>query len=146
MGVAAPYLGPALDRIITARKRSLGQGNIFSSVCQEFCPQLGGRAWQILRDTVNERPVHILLECILVNFVLESFMFQIVVGFTLSLICSQIFIVQFWYLDEKVFFLSVKASDYREAVRPVPRAAPPCPCRPRLRPTCGRTAAPSWRR
>ena len=23
---------------ITARKRSLGQGNIFSSVCQEFCP------------------------------------------------------------------------------------------------------------
>ena len=97
MGVAAPYLGPALDRIITARKRSLGQGNIFRSVCQEFCPQLGGggRAWQILRDTVNERAIHILLECILVNFVLESFMFQIVVGFTLSLICSQIFIVQF---------------------------------------------------
>ena len=25
-----------------------------------------GRAWQILRDTVNERAVHILLECILV--------------------------------------------------------------------------------
>ena len=24
---------------ITARKRSLGQGNIFRSVCQEFCPQ-----------------------------------------------------------------------------------------------------------
>ena len=23
--------------IFTARKRSLGQGNIFSSVCQEFC-------------------------------------------------------------------------------------------------------------
>ena len=23
--------------IITARKRSLGQGNIFTSVCQEFC-------------------------------------------------------------------------------------------------------------
>ena len=27
--------------IITARKRSLGQGNIFSSVCQEFCSQGG---------------------------------------------------------------------------------------------------------
>ena len=27
--------------IITARKRSLGQGNIFSSVCQEFCSQEG---------------------------------------------------------------------------------------------------------
>ena len=25
-------------RLITARKRSLGQGNIFRSVCQEFCP------------------------------------------------------------------------------------------------------------
>ena len=36
---------------ITARKRSLGQGNIFRSVCQEFCPQgeacmvAGGHAW-----------------------------------------------------------------------------------------------------
>ena len=28
--------------IITARKRSLGQGNIFSSVCKEFCSQWGG--------------------------------------------------------------------------------------------------------
>ena len=27
--------------IVTARKRSLGQGNIFSSVCQEFCSQGG---------------------------------------------------------------------------------------------------------
>ena len=25
--------------VITARKRSLGQGNIFIDVCQEFCPQ-----------------------------------------------------------------------------------------------------------
>ena len=25
--------------LVTARKRSLGQGNIFRSVCQEFCPQ-----------------------------------------------------------------------------------------------------------
>ena len=28
--------------VFTARKRSLGQGNIFSSVCQEFCSQGGG--------------------------------------------------------------------------------------------------------
>ena len=27
--------------LVTARKLSLGQGNIFSSVCQEFCPQGG---------------------------------------------------------------------------------------------------------
>ena len=27
--------------LFIARKRSLGQGNIFSSVCQEFCPQVG---------------------------------------------------------------------------------------------------------
>ena len=27
--------------IVTARKRSLGQGNIFTSVCQEFCSQGG---------------------------------------------------------------------------------------------------------
>ena len=30
-----------LKRILIARKRSLGQGNIFRSVCQEFCPQRG---------------------------------------------------------------------------------------------------------
>ena len=29
---------------VPARKRSMGQGNIFSSVCQEFCPQGGGSA------------------------------------------------------------------------------------------------------
>ena len=28
--------------VITARKRSSGQGNIFRSVCQEFCPRGGG--------------------------------------------------------------------------------------------------------
>ena len=28
--------------IITGRKRSLGLGNIFRSVCQSFCPQGGG--------------------------------------------------------------------------------------------------------
>ena len=31
--------------IFTACKRSLGQGNIFKSVCQEFCPQAGGVCW-----------------------------------------------------------------------------------------------------
>ena len=41
--------------IITARKRSLGQGNIFTSVCQEFCSQGGclvpGGVWRPpLRD------------------------------------------------------------------------------------------------
>ena len=33
---------------------------------QEGVSVMGGRAWQILRDTVNERAVRILLECILV--------------------------------------------------------------------------------
>ena len=36
--------------IFTARKRSLGQGNIFSSVCQEFCPQ-GGVCLSACLDT-----------------------------------------------------------------------------------------------
>ena len=62
----------------------LGQGNIFTGVCQEFCPQ-GGRVsasvhagihppprsrqpppGSRLQHTVYERPVRILLECILV--------------------------------------------------------------------------------
>ena len=30
------------SQFITVRKRSLGQGNIFRSVCQEFCPRGGG--------------------------------------------------------------------------------------------------------
>ena len=33
-----------LKHLVTARKRSFGQGNIFRSVCQEFCPQ-GGSTW-----------------------------------------------------------------------------------------------------
>ena len=103
--------------IITARKQSLRQGNIFTSVCHSFCPRREGVCiqgavclqgvciqgglptavlhpggvclqevciqrgvciqvgWadptphphQILRDMVNERAVHILLECILVK-------------------------------------------------------------------------------
>ena len=31
-----------------------------------------GCAWQILRDTVNERAVHILLECILVSIYFQN--------------------------------------------------------------------------
>ena len=34
--------------LVTARKRSLGQGNIFSRVCQEFCSQGGGGLPQLM--------------------------------------------------------------------------------------------------
>ena len=83
--------------IVTARKRSLGQGNVFTQVCVSFCSQgvgfpacitghmtigvriqgvsasrdgvcirgLADPPTQILRDTVNERAVRILLECVL---------------------------------------------------------------------------------
>ena len=37
--MAVAKMGSA--RFITARKRSLGQGNIFIGVCQEFCSQGG---------------------------------------------------------------------------------------------------------
>ena len=41
--VTISYLSRTYEcmNIFTARKRSLGQGNIFRSVCQEFCPQKG---------------------------------------------------------------------------------------------------------
>ena len=38
--------------VITARKRSLGQGNIFSSVCQEFCSR-GGVCLSACWDTTS---------------------------------------------------------------------------------------------
>ena len=44
------YLTPVsyLDPIYTARKRTLGQGNIFTSVCHSFCPQGGCfPAWDV---------------------------------------------------------------------------------------------------
>ena len=41
--------------IFTARKRSLGQGNIFRSVCQEICPQ-GGEC--LTRCPPRTRQVH----------------------------------------------------------------------------------------
>ena len=92
-----------LDVLSLPAATKLGQGNIFRSVCQEFCPQGGGVGlvpggspifwggrpifrggwfpvqffgglqffWGVSKfsnfpDTVNERPVRILLECILV--------------------------------------------------------------------------------
>ena len=76
------------ESLITARKRSLGQGNVFTPVCLfigGICIQgvsaFGGSAsggsasrgvgqtppFRILRDIVTERPVRILLECILVS-------------------------------------------------------------------------------
>ena len=39
MSCCAKTVSNTTDDIFTARKRSLGQGNIFSSVCQEFCSQ-----------------------------------------------------------------------------------------------------------
>ena len=46
------------------------QGGMHGRGCawhREGMRGIGGRAWQILRDTVNERAVRIVLECILVN-------------------------------------------------------------------------------
>ena len=70
------------DTLLPAATK-LGQGNIFTSVCQEFCPRGGGGCLpqcmlgynppgadtppgSRLKHTVYERPVRILLECILV--------------------------------------------------------------------------------
>ena len=44
-----------LCAFITARKRSLGKGNIFSSVCQEFCPR-GGVCLSARWDTTCPPP------------------------------------------------------------------------------------------
>ena len=42
--------------LCSARKRTLGQGNIFRSVCQEFCSQ-GGSTWAgTPRDQVHPQP------------------------------------------------------------------------------------------
>ena len=43
--------------IFTARKRSLGQGNIFRSLCQEFCSQGGGVPGQVPPDQVHPSPL-----------------------------------------------------------------------------------------
>ena len=54
--------------IFTARKRSLGQGNIFTSVCHSVHrARSPPPSRQIPRDSVNEQAVRILLECILVD-------------------------------------------------------------------------------
>ena len=76
------------DGFFTTRKRSLWQGNIFRSVCQEVKNSVhrGGNTWAVtsppgpgtppvqcmLRDTGNKRAVRILLECILVLFTIYS--------------------------------------------------------------------------
>ena len=39
------FLSTVAVIIFAARKRSLGQGNFFRSVCQEFCPQRGESTW-----------------------------------------------------------------------------------------------------
>ena len=72
------------SHIFTTRKRSLGQGHIFTSMCQEFCSQ-GGGAWSgrggvglllvggggcLVENPPGRlllRAVRILLECILVR-------------------------------------------------------------------------------
>ena len=85
------YIIVLLVFLITARKRSLGQGNVFTGVCYSFClhrgwvctkrgsaskgsasggSASGGVGWTphwILPDRVNQRAVHILLKCILVR-------------------------------------------------------------------------------
>ena len=52
-----------LDKPSLPPATKLGQGNIFSSMCQEFCPQLVAAAET---RTVGKRAVRILLECFLV--------------------------------------------------------------------------------
>ena len=42
---------PLNTLVVTARTRSLGQGNIFRSVCQEFCPQGEGVCLSACWDT-----------------------------------------------------------------------------------------------
>ena len=59
-----------MTKYFTARKGSLGQGNIFTSVCHALRPRGGVRQTpphQILWDMVAERAVRILLEYILVK-------------------------------------------------------------------------------
>ena len=74
--VPLPLPGPPVTgktfTIFTVHKRSLGQGNVFTpvyhSVHIEGSASRGVLHPRILRDTVNEWAVCILLECILVFF------------------------------------------------------------------------------
>ena len=52
--------------IFTARKRSLGQGNVFTPVFQSFCSQ-GGGVMSLDSTPPKKRAVRILLECFLVS-------------------------------------------------------------------------------
>ena len=70
------YSERAPKHILTARKRSLGQGNVFTSVCHSvrgvgWLPNMHHRSHHITEPPpawcrVNKRAVRILLECILV--------------------------------------------------------------------------------
>ena len=80
---------------------------MFLQVC--VCPRRGEgwSAWQILRDTVNERAVRILLECILVlqKTLLISSVFNVISTAGLSKQCFQFYTRNFfsgigrWVLD-----------------------------------------------
>ena len=50
--------GTTMVVLVTARKRSLGQGNIFRSVCQEFCSQGAGVCLIACRDITPPGAVH----------------------------------------------------------------------------------------
>ena len=69
--------------IFTGRKQSLGKGNIFTGMCQSFCPQgsfqrayhPGGGGVRESKGAMkepptlfNKRAIRILLECIIVHF------------------------------------------------------------------------------
>ena len=54
------------DILVTAHKRSLRQGNVFTTVCHSV--HRGVSVRETLPPYVKERPVRILLECILVAY------------------------------------------------------------------------------
>ena len=64
-----PRFGIIVD-IFTARKRSVGQGNVFTPVCHDQEGSASSGVGQTVWDTVNKRAVRILLECILVKYVM----------------------------------------------------------------------------
>ena len=58
--------GHAWQGGVHGRGACMAGGHAWQGVCVAGGVHGGGCAWQILRDTVNERAVCILLECILV--------------------------------------------------------------------------------
>ena len=66
-------------QIFTARKRNLGEGNVFTAVCHSVHRGAGGGgsaqppdAEPLDADTVNKRAVRILLKCILVLLYIDK--------------------------------------------------------------------------